>query len=356
MEQRTVIDLFAGVGGLSEGFYQAGCDVLAAVEWDEQMATYYELNHRRRSRRPVVLHRDVRSLDPQELLRTCGLEPEQLTFLIGGSPCAGFSMIGKRRKDDERNELILQFPRYLRVLKSRAFLIENVPGLIEFNPDILDQLLEELVDAGYQNADYQLVDAAACGVPQRRLRVIFYGTRDGEPPNFSKYSEPTSTGPTVWEAIADLPDPDDAAKRHERGRPIPYGKIPPFDLAKELRGRAARVTRWEPVRHTKEIVRAYRNLEQGKTDPTTKCWRLVADGHARTLRAGSRSRTACRPVHPFQPRVITVREAARLHSFPDFFPFPVGTSSAHVAIGNSVPPRMARAMAKSFCRALNGDA
>jgi DNA (cytosine-5)-methyltransferase 1 len=110
VSQRSVIDLFAGVGGLSEGFHQASCNVLAAVEADHQMATYYERNHRRRAKRPAVLHRDVRSLDPQELLTECDLEPGELTFLVGGSPCGGYSMIGKRRTDDERNKLILEFP------------------------------------------------------------------------------------------------------------------------------------------------------------------------------------------------------------------------------------------------------
>lgn len=355
MRERTVIDLFAGVGGLSEGFYQAGCRILAAVEWDVQMATCYELNHRRRSERPTVLHRDIRSVDPRELLRKCGLEPGELTLLIGGSPCAGFSMIGKRRKDDERNELILQFPRFLRALQSRAFMIENVPGLMDFNPDALSRLLDELVAAGYENATYQLIEAAACGVPQRRTRIIIYGTREGGLPDFSRFTQPKSLGPTVWDAIRDLPDPLEAATRYRRGASIPYGRKKATDYGKALRGRATRVTRWEPVRHTDEIVRAYQHLSQGKTEPATRCWRLLADGYARTLRAGSRTRTACRPVHPFQPRVITVREAARLHSFPDFFQFPAGTSSAHVAIGNSVPPVMAKALANAFSQALNGQ-
>jgi len=261
--------------------------------------------------------------------------------------------MGKRRKDDHRNELIFQFPRFLRVLQPEAFLIENVPGILDFDGGrVLTRVIEELGKAGYHNTKYAVVDASACGVPQRRQRVVIFGSRGSVLPDFSHLATAASDGPTVWEAIADLPEPEVAARRYDRGAPVPYNSAPIAAYAKELRARSNRVKRWEPVSHTKDIRKAYSRLEQGQTDPKTKCWRLLADGYSRTLRAGSKSRTACRPVHPFKPRVITVREAARIHSFRDSATFPQSTSGAHVAIGNAVPPLMGKVLAKLFSEAL----
>lgn len=355
VNQSTVLDIFAGIGGLSEGFLSAGCEVLGAVEWDSQMARCYELRHSRYRPQPSVFKEDIRSLNPTRLLRELKLEPEQLTYLIGGSPCQGFSSIGQRRTDDERNALIFEFVRFLQVFKSEAFLIENVPGLLEpGRSDVLNHLVDGLSGAGYANVRYQLVDAAACGVPQRRVRVVIYGTRTAPLPDYQDLAIADGTGPTVWDALRDLPDPLKVAKRFKPGSRVPYNSTPPSEYGKLLRASARTVSHWEPVAHSGTIVSAYAKLEQGETEPSTKCWRLIADGYARTLRAGSRTRTACRPVHPFDPRVITVREAARLHSFADSHPLPLAKSSAHVGIGNAVPPFMARALAKAFCEALSG--
>lgn len=349
----TVIDLFAGVGGLSEGFRQAGCRIVGAVEWDAESAACFQENHRRHGMTVPVLCQDVRLLSPRRLLREFRLEPGELTFLAGGSPCQGFSTMGKRRRDDLRNDLIFQFPRFLRVLESQAFLIENVPGILDFDQGrFLARVIEELVAAGYHNTRHAVVEAAACGVPQKRRRVVIFGSRNPDVPDFSHLARAGQSGRTVWDAIADLPEPEAAAEQFGHGTPVPYGAPASSTYARQLRARARLVERWEPVAHSERIRKAYARLEQGETDPKTKCWRLVADGFSRTLRAGSRSRTACRPVHPFMARVITVREAARLHSFPDSTTFPRATSAAHVAIGNAVPPLMAKALAETLSWAL----
>lgn len=350
----TVVDFFAGVGGLSEGFRLAGCKIVGAIEWDQESADCYQTNHRRHGMRVPVLRKDIRLVSPQALLQEFHLEPGELTFLVGGSPCQGFSTMGKRRKDDHRNELIFQFPRFLRVLKSEAFLIENVPGILDFDGGrVLSRVMDELGKAGYHHVKYALVDAAACGVPQKRQRVVVYGSRTSKLPDFSHLASAGPDGPRVWDAIADLPEPEAAAKRYDRGSAVPYGSVPSASYAKRLRARCSVVTRWEPVAHSEDVRKAYARLEQGETEPKTKCWRLVAEGRSRTLRAGSRTRTACRPVHPFKPRVITVREAARLHSFCDSSVFPPATSAAHVSIGNAVPPLMGKVLAEAFCKTLS---
>lgn len=349
----TVLDLFAGIGGLSDGFRQAGCEVLGGIEWDKDLADLYKRNHRRYGEEITVLTEDVRTVDLDSVLRQFSIEPGQLSYLVGGSPCQGYSTIGKRELHDERNALIFEFPRYLRRLKPRAFLIENVPGFVTFDDGKrLERLLEALADAGYANCRYQLINAAACGVPQRRRRIVIFGTSHGDLPSFDDLVEPTDHGPTVWDAIGDLPDPHVLLKKHDPGTKVPHGNKTPSRYAKRLRAQTKLISHWEPVIHTREIIDAYRKVEQGKTDPSTKCWRLSKDGHARTLRAGSRSRTACRPIHPVEPRVITVREAARLHSFADSYRFPTVKSHAHVAIGNAVPPLLGKGLATRFNAAL----
>lgn len=353
----TVIDLFAGIGGLSDGFHQSGCQILGAVEWEPELARLYEENHKRRGVDVDVLNEDVRNVSAKALLREFRLEPGELTYLVGGSPCQGYSTIGKRRKDDERNQLIFEFPRLLKTIRPRAFLIENVPGLIGFDGgSTLERLLGELISVGYSNTTYQLVDASACGVPQRRVRAIVFGTSGDALPNLAHLRKPAKNGPTCWDAIGDLPNPEKARALFEAGTEVPYGRNLPSTYARKLRGRRTKVSHWEPVIHTSKVERSFSTLRQGDTDPDTRCWRLPASGYARTLRAGSRSRTACRPVHPFQARVITVREAARIHSFPDFYRFPNSKSAAHAAIGNAVPPQMARRIADAFNNALGRSA
>lgn len=351
--QPTTIDLFAGVGGLSDGFISAGFQVLAAVEVDPGLSACYRTAHQRRGQHPVIKTIDVRTLDPYALMTEVGLEPGELTALVGGSPCQGFSAIGKRRGDDHRNDLIFEFPRFLRAFESEAFLIENVPGLVEGpRSDLLHDLLDELHRAGYPNATYQIVDAASAGVPQRRLRVVISGTRNGREPDFSELRPAQAMTPTVWDAIRDLPDPQAAAEKYDLGSRIPYAARAPSSYAASMRSAGRLVSHWEPVAHQASTVLAYDRLEPGETDEATKCYRLRPDRPSRTLRAGSRTRTACRPVHPYQPRVVTVREAARLHSFRDAYPLPSTKSGAHVAIGNSVPPLLAKQLGKTLLQAV----
>lgn len=339
----TVVDLFAGIGGLSEGFRAAGCRIVAGVEKDPSVASYYELNQLPST---ATIKSSLETLDGKSLLSQIGLKTGELDFVVAGPPCQGYSTIGKRRKNDPRNRLIMLLPPLLKQVKSKAFLIENVPGLLELDGGrTIEALLNELVDAGFHNSRYELVEASACGVPQRRKRVIIFGSRSAASVNVDDLKGPSGATPTVWEAIADLPDPSVAMKLAKPGEAAPYGSPSQSPYAVVLRERKRLVTGWEPVLHCKKITDAYAETEPGTTEPETRCWRLDADGQSRTLRAGSRTRTACRPIHPFEPRVITVREAARLHSFRDSLHLPPTKSAAHMVIGNAVPPLMAKTLA-----------
>jgi len=182
---------------------------------------------------------------------------------------------------------------------------------------------------------------------------LIYGTLDGQLPDIAKFGNAGLDVLTVRDALIDLPDPVSASQYFPTGSRIPYGATPASAYGKLLRGQRRKVSRWEPVIHTNRIVNAYSKVEPGKTDPSTKCRRLEEDSPSTTLRAGSRTRTACRPIHPTEDRVITVREAARLHSFDDDFIFPDRKSMAHVAIGNAVPPLMAETVARAFRQELD---
>ena len=225
-------------------------------------------------------------------------------------------------------------------LRPKAFVMENVPGLLTFDGGkTLADVVGAAKRAGYRNARVVVVDATSCGVPQRRKRVLVYGSTQGSLPDLGDGGQRRPAA-TVHEAIADLPDPWLAIAEFERGSAVPYAS-PPSSYARTLRGTARRVSRWEPVVHSEVIIEAYAATSPGKSDPRTKCYRLVDSQPARTLRAGCKGRTACRPIHPSEPRVITVREAARLQSFPDAYLLPAPTSAAHRAIGNAVPPLLA---------------
>jgi DNA (cytosine-5)-methyltransferase 1 len=349
----TFIDLFAGIGGFSIGLEMAGFECVAAVERDREIAAHFAQNHRRGSRRPTVLARDIREVTPEDLMRLPGADEGELALVVGGPPCQGFSTMGKRHPGDERNTLVYEFCDHVARLRPRAFVMENVPGLMSYQDGkVVASLVRQFKKAGYRNTKVSLVDATDYGVPQRRRRVLVYGSLAGTLPDLSS-GQSLVVSTSVRDAIYDLPHPASCAQLHARGEAAPYSRPATSDYARLLRGARRKVTGWEPVTHCPEVVRGYAATAPGHSDPRTKCYRLVADMPARTLRAGSRTRTACRPIHPDEPRVITVREAARLQSFPDWVEFPTRVSTAHVVIGNAVPPVLARGIGALFLDALD---
>lgn len=336
----TAIDLFAGAGGTTYGLEWAGFNVRVAVDDDPAKAETLELNHPH----TVVLgsvqgEGDVRNLTGRYLERIAGLEPKTLDLLVGCPPCQGYSIQGNRDPDDPRNLLFLEFVRLARELSPRFLVFENVPGIASLEGGaFLGELLHQIDRFGY-DFDVWRLTASHHGVPQERERIVVIADSEGEPP------APLTRGRTVsvLEAIADLPttplDPDRLESSSLR-----YPKKPAGAYARLMRGRSASVTGCELTRHSEDIVERFRSLGAGQMDPTTKHRRLDAGLPAVTLTAGTRSRTACRPVHPTEPRVLTVREAARLTSFPDSCIFPRVVSEAWCQIGNAVPPLMAEAV------------
>jgi DNA (cytosine-5)-methyltransferase 1 len=358
------IDLFAGAGGLSLGFEQAGFNIAAAVEIDPIHAAVHEFNFPH----TTTICKSVIDTSGAEIRRLAKLDRRDIDVVCGGAPCQGFSLMGKRALDDPRNSLVFHFLRIVTELKPKYFVLENVKGLtIGKHQQFLQEIVETFDKIGYKVLlPYRVLNAADFGVPQDRRRLFLIGARAGEA--LPTYPEP-SARTTVWEAIGDLPDAEkfpelidrdwvrakflvgsDYAKRM-RGLlkdPDNYGYYREFD--REILTSSMR------TEHTKQIRQRFADTPLGKSEKVSRFLKLDPNGLCNTLRAGTGSdrgaHTSPRPIHPYLPRCITVREAARLHSYPDWFRFHVTKWHGCRQIGNSVPPLLARAVAKQILAAM----
>jgi DNA (cytosine-5)-methyltransferase 1 len=383
-ERPLVVDLFAGAGGLSLGFERAGYDVVAAVEFDPVHAAVHEYNFPR----SAMFCRDVASITGAEIRSQSSLGVRELHAVVGGAPCQGFSMMGKRALDDPRNRLVSEFARLVLELKPRYFVLENVAGLtVGEHRRFLDEVIELFEQSGEYTvlAPYQVLNAADFGTPQSRRRLFLIGARAGVA--LPAYPVPSHTArpirsapvsdasmpqtpltPSVWDAIGDLPDADqfeelldDDSVDAEYGEPSTYAAIlrglvhDPNDFGHVRVSPPARLTSSTRTVHTASSIERFAATAPGATEPVSRFLRLHPDGVSNTLRAGTASdrgaHTSPRPLHPHFPRVITVREAARLHGYPDWFRFHVTKWHGFRQIGNSVPPLLASAVAAALLRA-----
>jgi DNA (cytosine-5)-methyltransferase 1 len=361
------IDLFAGAGGLSLGFEQAGFDVAAAVEIDPIHCAVHEFNFPN----CAVICADARKTSGRKIREVAGLNDRVIDVVFGGAPCQGFSLIGHRALDDPRNSLLREFVRLTVELDSRYFVLENVKGLtIGKHRQLLDELIEEFHNNGYEVVlPYSVLNAADFGVPQDRRRLFLIGAKKGLPlPTYPISAIKTRT--TVSQAIGDLPDPDDYAELMDSDvvERVGYGKASPY--ARVLRGLDrdaedfSHPRKWDEKRltssmrskHTSLSQERFRETKPGKVEPVSRFLKLDPNGICNTLRAGTGSDrgafTSPRPIHPQSARCITVREAARLHSYPDWFRFHITKWHGFRQIGNSVPPLLGRAVASELVRAM----
>lgn len=381
------VDLFAGAGGMTLGFEQAGFDVLAAVEIDPIHCATHEYNF------PfwTTLCRDINNTTGREIRELSPIGDREIDIVFGGSPCQGFSLIGKRDLGDPRNALLKQFVRLVLELKPKYFVLENVRGLtIGKHQELLGEIIQEFQGNGYQlTENYQVLNAAHYGVPQARSRVFLLGCRQGLP--LPKYPEPitatnskragktkqTTTStlplvPTVWEAIGDLPEVQNYPELLTQDWVIAKYGIP-SEYAAKLRSLIVEednysyprefdstiITASLRTKHSEEAMQRFEKTSHGKIEQVSRFYKLHPEGICNTLRAGTPSNqgafTSPRPIHPFSPRCITVREAARLHSYPDWFRFHGTKWHGFRQVGNSVPPLLAKAIASQIIKALGTD-
>lgn len=403
----TAVDLFSGAGGLSLGCEQAGMDVLASLEYDPIATAVHRFNFPRTE----VICADAATVTG-ETIRTAarrgwkahghsGTWDGVLDAVVGGPPCQGFSLIGKRAFDDPRNQLVFEFARLVGALKPRYFVMENVPGIRSVcagqsahAPLLLELLVEEFRAFGYTVDDAAILNAANYGVPQDRARTLLVGYLDGQKApeaapmqtcgrRRNGVQRPTTDDlpacPSVADAIGDLPNLDDYDDSLG-GDEIAYDRDQydgtdndASDYACILRGTIADPTDFSYPRawssrsltssfrtvHAAAVADRYRATPQGRTEPISRFFRLHPDGVSPTLRAGTHyergSFNAPRPIHHIHPRVISVREAARLHSFPDWFRFHWTKWHGFREVGNALPPRFARAVMAQIVAALDVD-
>lgn len=357
---------------MSLGFEQAGVDVVAAVD----VETIHLETHSANFPGCRAFGANLFTLSGDELRRKAGLEDRPIDILFGGPPCQGFSTGGKRQLEDPRNTLLLEFARLVSELQPSYFVIENVDGLLMGDAiKVLEALLTSVQSAGYSVVEpVRTLDAKDFGVPQTRQRVFVLGYKRGYPA--PEYPTPATSAPfdgelvrsTVWDAISDLPDIEECEEllytdvyRGELGLPSRYaailrGEEEDGDDQSHPRPEEEGLTGLGRTVHKDAIRRRFAATVPGTREPISRYYRLTLEGVSMTLRAGTDSsggsHTAPRPIHPTQPRCITVREAARLHSLPDWFRLHPTKWHGFRQVGNSVPPLLARAVARMVVRAI----
>ena len=342
-KQMTIIDLFSGCGGLSLGFEMAGFDVKLAIDnWEDALVTYRH-NHKGTS----TLNADLLTLDPVQVESDYNLH--DIEVIIGGPPCQGFSVAGKRIIDDDRNKLYKSFVRFVNHFKPKAFVMENVPNILSIgNGAVKESIIKDFSELGY-NVQYKVLIASDYGVPQNRRRAIFVGLLDGE----YIFPQPTTEiRVTTKEAISDLPE-----ETVNDGDCYPIE--PQSDYQRLMRENSSVLNNHQATEHTAETRRIIAMVPDGHN---YKClpkemWSL-RKVHIAWTRMDSKK--PCFTIdtghnhhfHYSYNRVPTVRESARIQSFPDTFLFIGGKGSQLKQVGNAVPPLMANAIAKQLLNQL----
>ncbi len=340
-----VIDLFSGCGGLSYGFLNEGYEIVLAIDnWKDALDTF-AMNHPG----AATLEADLANFKPSLLTNNYGLAPGGVDVVIGGPPCQGFSISGKRMIDDPRNRLYKSFVQIVEYLKPKAFILENVPNLVSMGKGLIkDQIIQDFEKLGYRVV-YKILKASDYGVPQNRKRVIFVGLMNGKAFEFPEetHGEGLYLKPYISskEAIDDLPE-NTVADGHQ------YDMEPNSDYQKLMRSDSKGIYNHEVIVHTdktKQIIAMvpdggnYKNLppELQNTRKVNIAWtRLNSKKPSFTIDTGHNHH-----FHYKYNRVPTARESARIQSFHDDFIFSGNKASQLKQVGNAVPPILANVLA-----------
>lgn len=340
-----VIDLFLGVGGMSFGFEQMGFDVVFANEYDSSIAEAYKINHPNTN----MLVADITTVD---LEKTFSRYSGEIDVVIGGPPCQGFSQKGQRKTiHDERNFLFKFFVRVVEKVRPKYFVMENVPNLLTAERGYFKNELEKLFnDMGYE-LNMGVLNASDYGVPQNRRRAIIIGKQGDVAPSLPT---PQEGKVTIWDAISDLAylNSGEGSEKQE------YRNPPQSSYQETLRKESTILYNHVATNHStlalerlslippnsgKEVL-PEKHLTKSIYSGT---WtRMRKDEISVTITTRFDTPSSGKFTHPFLNRAITVREAARIQSFPDSFYF-VGTKGSQMKqVGNAVPPLLAKAIAR----------
>lgn len=337
--KNKIIDLFCGCGGLSLGFEKAGFETKIAIDmWHDAVVTYNH-NHRKE----IAVCDDIHNWDDAFLENL--VREDDIVGIIGGPPCQGYSTVGTRDVNDPRNHLYKEYCRIVEKVRPEFFVIENVKGLTTLSGGAFrDDIISRFSSLGY-NVKFQILNAADYGIPQNRFRVFFVGMKkDG----FS-FPAPFDFKVTTKEAIGDLP----ILKGTER---ITEYSTSPFSAYQaQMRGSNNVLMNHEGTNHSQQTIDIISMIKDGGKikDLPREYWdvrkynkafeRMSSDGQSNTVDTGHRNY-----FHYDQNRIPSVRENARLQSFPDDFEFLGSKTSQYKQVGNAVPPLLAYAVAKAI--------
>ena len=354
MSKYRIMDLFAGVGGLSYGFSQLPeFEIVAANEIEKDIAAAYTLNH------PGVAMINCDINDVTEDILDKALKGQQIDIVVGGPPCQSYSTLGKRQMDDRAN-LFMQYKRVLNILKPKAFVFENVVGILSMDKGkLFQQIQREFEELGYI-LKYKVLNAVDFGVPQYRERVILVGFRGDN--NF-EYPEPThgeglKPYVTLRQAIGDLPVLK-SGQSSDR-----YAYQPDDDFLNFVRTTSQELTEHSAPRNGDHLIRIMEALKDGqckddlpedirpKSGYGNTYAKLWWDRPSTTITRNFSCPSSSRCIHPRDSRAMSIREGARLQSFPDDYKFYGSDSMKRLEIGNAVPPLLSIAIAKQMVKAL----
>jgi DNA (cytosine-5)-methyltransferase 1 len=350
------LDLFAGAGGFSLGAIEAGVDIVGALEMNAHAATTYETNVKRNGGAKVaMIKEDILAVSPADAMRRWTLKADDIDIVIGGPPCQGFSShrINDAGVNDPRNKLLGRYFEYVEAIRPRIFLVENVPGLLwDRHKTYLDAFYKRGDAAEYDLTAPIVINARDFGVPQNRRRVFILGIDRHRPLKVDWPPEPTHVSPstveperngrenwrTAKEVFGPAPagDPNDVHMLHSADLTALFAKTP---LNGGSRSESGRILKCHEGYNGHSDV--YGRIDPGRPGPTMT--------------------TACinpskgRFVHPTEHHGITLRQAARLQTFPDNFVFGGGLMSGGEQIGNAVPVALAAALLRPLVKALSGS-
>ncbi len=343
----NAIDLFAGCGGLSKGFMDAGFNILVGIDNDQAALNTFARNHNG----AVAMNADLSKQETFDEIKAIAGH-RTVDVIIAGPPCQGFSLTGPRNFDDERNKLYLAVFEIVKQFHPKALVIENVPGMATlYGGQIKDEILKRFTSLGY-NIDCRILCAADYGVPQIRKRLIFMGVRkDIGNPQFPEIQFSPDSYRTCRDAISDLPSLEDDLGSEESN----YTQKPLTEYQKMMRKNCKVLHNHSGTNHTQMVKDTialvpeggnYKDLPKGwgESRKFHMAWtRLNGNAPARTVDTGHRNL-----FHYEYNRIPTVRESARMHSFPDDFVFTGTRTQQSRQVGNAVPPLLGYALGKAL--------
>jgi DNA (cytosine-5)-methyltransferase 1 len=343
----VAIDLFAGAGGLSLGLMNAGFDVRAALDNDPVAVRTYQagLGHH-------ILCAPIEEISATELMLRAGIRAGECSVLAGGPPCQGFSLQRRGDRTDPRNELVLEFVRMVEEIRPAFFIMENVSGLLtKHGRAFLEEFERRAGKLGYV-IHIELLDTADFGVPQHRRRALLVGERTAGGHAHFRFPE-AEQGPlkSVRDAIGDLPSPPADGSVH----PLHANHFREARLAAINIERIKHVPQGGGREHLPEHLQLACHRNNKSHRHMDVYGRLAWDAPSVTLTARFDSFTRGRFAHPVEHRTITVREGARIQTFPDWFHFAGNREQQARQVGNAVPPLLASKLGEAILAAGRGQ-